>query len=134
MGKFYNYKYIPDMDGMSFSGRWRAFLFSTSMPLKSTIYAEWHDDRVFPWVHFVPFDNTYMDIYGIMDYFVGDGKGNGGRDEIAERIAMEGKMWAEMVLRREDMLLYVWRLLLEYARVTDDNRDRLAYVGDLKKQ
>lgn len=133
MGKFYNYKYIPDMDGMSFSGRWRAFLFSTSMPLKSTIYAEWHDDRLFPWVHFVPFDNTYMDIYGIMDYFVGDGMGHGGRDEVAERIALEGKMWAEMVLRREDMMLYVWRLLLEYARVTDDQRDRLAFVGDLKK-
>ncbi|CRK17061.1 hypothetical protein BN1723_021061, partial [Verticillium longisporum] len=25
------------------------------------------------------------------------------------------------------MRLYVWRLLLEYARVMDDNRDRLAF-------
>lgn len=129
MGDTYDYKYIPDMDGMSFSGRYRAFMFSTSMPLKSTIYAEWHDDRLFPWVHFVPFDNTYMDLYGIMDYFLENG---GGHDFEAERIATEGKLWAESALRREDMVLYVWRLLLEYARATDDNRDRLAFVGDLK--
>jgi len=76
-------------------------------------------------VHFVPFDNTFVDIYGIMSYFLG------GRDLAARRIAEEGKLWAESVLRREDMLLYVWRLLLEFARICDDNRDRLGYVGDL---
>ncbi len=96
-------------------------------PLKSTVYAEWHDDRIFPWLHYVPVDNTFMDIYAIMDYFLS------GRDAQAETIAMEGKRWAELVLRREDMRLYVWRLLLEYARVVDDKRDRLAYVADLRK-
>ncbi|KAF3351366.1 Minor extracellular protease vpr [Verticillium dahliae VDG2] len=124
MKKMYNHKYLPDIDGNSFSGRYRAFLLSSSMPLKSTIYAEWHDDRLVPWVHFVPFDNTYVDLYGIMDYFLR------GRDAAAERIATDGKRWAETVLRREDMRLYVWRLLLEYARVMDDNRDRLAFVQD----
>ncbi|CRJ88141.1 hypothetical protein BN1723_001522 [Verticillium longisporum] len=124
MKKMYNHKYLPDIDGNSFSGRYRAFLLSSSMPLKSTIYAEWHDDRLVPWVHFVPFDNTYVDLYGIMDYFLR------GRDAAAEGIAADGKRWAETVLRREDMRLYVWRLLLEYARVMDDNRDRLAFVQD----
>ncbi|ROT37105.1 hypothetical protein SODALDRAFT_279520 [Sodiomyces alkalinus F11] len=124
MAKQYAFKFLPDVDGNSFSGRYRAFLLSTSLPLKSTIYAEWHDSRLFPWVHFVPFDNSYMDIYGIMDYFLD------GHDAEAERIADEGKAWAESVLRREDMRLYVWRLLLEYARVMDDNRDRLAFVDD----
>ncbi|KAM0326241.1 hypothetical protein ACHAQA_006838 [Verticillium albo-atrum] len=124
MKKMYNHKFLPDIDGNSFSGRYRAFLLSSSLPLKSTIYAEWHDDRLFPWVHFVPFDNTFMDLYGIMDYFLH------GHDAAAERIALDGKRWAETVLRREDMRLYVWRLLLEYARVMDDNRDRLAFVQD----
>ncbi|KAL2757270.1 glycosyltransferase family 90 protein [Sodiomyces alcalophilus JCM 7366] len=124
MAKQYGFKFLPDVDGNSFSGRYRAFLLSTSLPLKSTIYAEWHDSRLFPWVHFVPFDNSFMDIYGIMDYFLN------GHDKEAERIAAEGKTWAEAVLRREDMRLYVWRLLLEYARVIDDNRDRLAFVDD----
>jgi hypothetical protein len=126
MKKQYAYKYLPDIDGNSYSGRYRAFLQSSSLPLKSSIYAEWHDDRLFPWVHFVPFDSSFMDIYGIMDYFLR------GRDPEAEQIAMDGQKWAQAVLRREDMRLYVWRLLLEYARVVDDNRDRLAFVDDLK--
>jgi hypothetical protein len=35
-------------------------------------------------------------------------------------------------LRREDMLIYMYRLLLEYARLMDDKRDRLGWVEDLK--
>lgn len=119
------YKYLPDIDGNSFSGRWRGFLLSTSLPMKATIYAEWHDDRLMPWLHFVPFDNSFADFYGIMAYFLE------GRDHVARRIADEGKLWAEKTLRREDMLLYVWRLLLEFARICADERDRLGYVGDL---
>jgi len=126
MKEQYEYKYLPDVDGNSFSARWRAFLQSTSMPLKATIYSEWHDDRIIPWVHFVPFDNSYGDIYAIMDYFLD------GRDKAAEIIATEGKKWVEQVYRREDMKLYVWRLLLEYARVVDDKRDTLAFIEDLK--
>ena len=66
-----------------------------------------------------------MDIYAIMEYFLE-------HDYEAHRIAEEGRAWAESVLRRTDMMLYFWRLLLEYARVMDDNRDRLAFVADLK--
>ena len=95
------------------------------MPLKSTIYTEWHDDRLAPWVHFAPFDQTYMDIYAVMEYFLD------GHDDAARRIDEEGKEWADRVLRREDMRLYVWRLLLEYARVVDPKRDRLGFVADL---
>ncbi|KAJ4146035.1 hypothetical protein LMH87_004865 [Akanthomyces muscarius] len=124
----YRYKYLPDVDGHSFSGRWRAFLKSTSVPLKATIYAEWHDDRMVPWVHFVPFDASYKDIYAVMEYFLD------GRDAQAEVIATESSNWANAVYRDEDMKLYVWRLLLEYARVVDDNRQRLAFVDDLRKE
>ncbi|KAH0141601.1 glycosyltransferase family 90 protein, partial [Aureobasidium melanogenum] len=61
----YNYKYLPDIDGNSFSGRYRGFLGSTSLPIKATIYDEWHDSRMMAWKHFVPMDNTFVDIYGI---------------------------------------------------------------------
>ncbi|RCI08930.1 hypothetical protein L249_5113 [Ophiocordyceps polyrhachis-furcata BCC 54312] len=123
MKDMYGYKFLPDVDGMSFSGRFRALLRSTSMPLKATIYAEWHDDRLVPWVHFVPLDNSFMDLYAVVDYFLG-------RDGRASRIAAEGKSWAEKVLRRDDMKLYVWRLLLEFGRVVDERRERLAFVGE----
>lgn len=120
-------KFIPDVDGNSFSARFRGLLLSTSVPIKSTIYAEWHDYRLMPWLHFVPFDNTFQDLYGILDYFTRDDKG----DSAARLIAEGGKTWGEKVLRREDMLLYMWRLLLEFARVCDEKRERLGYVADL---
>lgn len=129
MSEQYNYKYLPDIDGNSFSGRYRGFLGSTSLPIKATIYDEWHDSRLVPWKHFVPMDNTFMDIYGLMEYFIGnEGIGLAGHDDVAEKIAMEGKRWADKVLRTEDMSIYVFRLLLEYARLCDDSRDVLGWA------
>lgn len=127
MDQQYVNKFMPDVDGNSFSARYRGLLLSTSLPIKATVYAEWHDDRLQPWLHFTPMDNTLQDLYGILDYFTRDAKG----DAAARMIAETGKSWGEMVLRREDMLLYVWRLLLEFARVCDENRDRLGWVDDL---
>ncbi|PNS19150.1 hypothetical protein CAC42_1886 [Sphaceloma murrayae] len=129
MADQYNYKYLPDIDGNSFSGRYRGFLGSTSLPIKATIYDEWHDSRLMPWAHFVPMDNTFIDIYGILEYFIGtDSKA--GHDDVAKSIASEGKSWAEKALRKEDMVIYVFRLLLEYARLCDDNRDQLGWSSD----
>ncbi|KAF2265321.1 hypothetical protein CC78DRAFT_532535 [Lojkania enalia] len=137
----YGYKYLPDIDGNSYSGRYRGFLRSTSLPIKATIYSEWHDSRLIPWLHFVPMDNSFVDMYGILDYFIGTGVAiineegdkvvEGAHDDAAKKIAMAGKDWAERVLRKEDMVIYMMRLLMEYARVCDDQRTRLGFVGDL---
>lgn len=130
----YEYKYLVDVDGNSFSGRYRDFLLSGSLPIKATLFREWHDSRLVAWKHFVPLDNRFLDIYGVLEFFLGyDSNGNkhSGRDQMARRIAKQGQDWAKMVLRREDMSIYTYRLLLEYARVMDIDRDRLGWVGDL---
>ena len=126
MSEQYAYKYLPDIDGNSFSGRYRAWLGSTSLPIKATMYNEWHDSRLIPWVHFVPMDNTFIDIYGLVEYFLGT-KLVEGHDDVARKIALAGKAWTERVLRREDMQVYVLRLLLEYARLCDDWREVLGW-------
>ncbi|KAM0333207.1 hypothetical protein ACHAQA_001867 [Verticillium albo-atrum] len=144
-------KYIPLVDRErgegGVAGRFRHTLLSTSVPLKATVYAEWHDDRLVPWLHFVPLDNSFRDLYRVLDYFtdgdaekdekdagmwgrVGIGRTRRG-DKAARWIAESGRAWAARVLRREDMRLYVWRLLLEWARVCDENRETLGFVGDL---
>ncbi|KAI1456104.1 glycosyltransferase family 90 protein [Annulohypoxylon moriforme] len=128
--QFY-YKYLPDIDGNSFSGRYLGFLRSTSLPIKSTLWREWHDSRLVAWKHFVPMDNRFGDYYGIMEYFLGYEDSVPGHDDVAERIAMDGKAWAEKVLRKEDMQIYVLRLLLEYARIADDRRESMGWVDDL---
>ncbi len=139
-------KYLIDVDGHSFSGRWRAFLESKSLGFKATIFREWHDSRLFAWRHFAPTDNRYDDLYALLTYFIGYGKpgpqqalnddyANGdvyipSHDSVAKKIAEQGREWANKVLRREDIEVYTFRLLLEYARIMDDNRDSIGYAGD----
>ncbi|KAH9905578.1 glycosyltransferase family 90 protein [Xylariomycetidae sp. FL2044] len=127
----FNWKYLPDIDGNSFSGRYLGFLRSTSLPIKSTLWREWHDSRLVAWKHFVPMDNRFGDYYGIMEYFMGYENAVPGHDEAARRIAMDGKEWAEKVLRKEDMQIYIFRLLLEYARLCDDRREKMGWADDL---
>ncbi|KAJ9145320.1 Capsule associated protein [Pleurostoma richardsiae] len=137
MQEQFAYKYLPDIDGNSFSGRYLGFLRSTSLPVKATLWHEWHDSRLVAWKHFVPMDNRYVDYYGIMEYFLGyNGGGDASKatvahDEVAQRIATDGKDWAERVLRKEDMQIYVLRLLLEYARISDERRETMGWVDDL---
>jgi hypothetical protein len=138
--KMYDFKYLPDIDGNSFSGRYLAFLRSASLPIKATVYSEWHDSRLIPWAHFVPMHNSFVDIYGILKYFIGitkttlDGEVQveNGHDKEAKALALAGQDWARKVLRNEDMLIYVMRLMLEYARICDDKRESLGFVGDLE--
>ena len=105
-------KFLVDVDGHSFSGRWRAFLESKALGIKATIFREWHDSRLFAWRHFVPMDNRYDEIFTVMTYFLGTGK----RDERspseafvarhdleAKRLALQGREWAKKVLRRDDI-------------------------------
>lgn len=132
MSQQFNYKYLPDIDGNSFSGRYLGFLRSTSVPIKATLWREWHDSRLVAWKHFIPMDNRFVDYYGIMNYFVGF-QGQGAHDSAGEKLASDGKEWAERVLRKEDMQIYVVRLLLEYARVLDDRREMMGWVDDLLK-
>lgn len=126
-------KYLIDVDGMSFSGRWRAFLQSRSLGLKATIFREWHDSRLWAWRHFVPLDNRYDDLYSMLTYFIGteqQGVKVQRHDYEAYKLARQGREYAAKVLRREDIEIYVFRLLLEYGRVVDDNRDSIGFVGD----
>jgi hypothetical protein len=137
-------KYLVDVDGHSFSGRWRAFLQSKSLGLKATIFREWHDSRLFPWSHFVPLDNRYHELYALMTYFIGldtppslsqngsltRGPSVRGHDFEASVIAAQSRQWAQSVLRDDDLDIYLYLLLLEYGRVLDDNRDSIGYSGD----
>ncbi|KAI0006490.1 glycosyltransferase family 90 protein [Xylariaceae sp. FL0662B] len=110
---------------------------SNSVPVLSSIFREWHTERLMPWVHFIPIDARYHALHSTLSYFIGlKGRGvvNGrqplteGRTEDARWIAEEGRKWANKALRREDMEVYLFRLLLEWGRVIDDDRDKLGFV------
>lgn len=111
----FKYKYVVDVDGHSFSGRWHAFLQSKSLGIKSTIFREWHDSRLIAWRHFVPMDNRYDDIYTLLTYFIGLGNQAAANPNIKDqplvmahdfegaKIAKQSRAWASKVLRRDDI-------------------------------
>lgn len=75
--------------------------------------------------YFVGFNST--DVLGFEDAALD----RAGHDEEARRIALQGQEWAEKALTHEDMTLYIFRLLLEYARVCDERRLDMGWTGDL---
>ncbi|KAK1025092.1 hypothetical protein LTS16_023499 [Friedmanniomyces endolithicus] len=133
----WRYKYLLDLDGAGFSGRFLPFLHSHSLPFKAGVFREWWDDRVTPWQHFVPLDVRGQGFWGTLAYFAGLRGVVGGREVVleaheveGERIAERGRYWAGQVLRREDMEIYFFRLLLEWGRLTDDGRDEIGFDVD----
>ena len=142
--KHWSYKYLLDLDGAGFSGRFLPFLQSHSLPFKAALFREWYDSRLTAWKHFVPLDIRFQGFYSTLAYFAGtkplhgdDGWGAGHgkfwkgmmeRSTEAEAIAEEGRTWANKVLRKEDMRIYMFRLLLEWGRLTDDRRDELGFA------
>jgi hypothetical protein len=108
----FKFKYLADVDGHSFSGRWRAFLLSKGLGFKATIFREWHDSRIFEWRHFAPMDNRFDDFYTLLTYFAGLGSPEDKalglpyvpkHDFEAKKLANQARDWANKVLRNDDM-------------------------------
>ena len=117
----WRHRYLLDMDGHAYSGRFYALMRSSSLPMKVTFFREWHDNVLVPWVHYVPFNKDAYEIPELVRFFEND---HAGRD-IAKSIAEEGQKWAQKVLRNQDMEVYMFRLLLEYVSTnrTINSRD-----------
>ena len=116
----YGYKFLFDVDGMGRTERYYRLLGSRSTVFKQTMYQEWHDDRIVPWVHFVPVSLSMGELPEILNFMARDEKGQA----IAKNIADAGRKWQQTALREADMDLAFLRLMLEYARLTSDERDR----------
>ncbi|KAH7890255.1 glycosyl transferase family 90-domain-containing protein [Phlebopus sp. FC_14] len=117
------YKYVLDVDGNGWSSRFKRLMTSNALVFKSTIFPEWFTDRIAPWVHYVPIQVDYSDLYDAMVFFRGDLDGTGAHEDVAARMARQGREWSRGFWRREDMVAYMFRLFLEYARVMDVDRD-----------
>jgi hypothetical protein len=103
------YKYLVDVDGNAFSGRYHAFLRSNSLIYKLAMFREWHDEWLDAWVHYVPLSLKGTEYVESVRYFAAEEDGK----IQAPRLAKQGKEWAEKVLRKEDLEAWLFRLLLE---------------------
>ncbi|KAI0166541.1 hypothetical protein GGR57DRAFT_447041 [Xylariaceae sp. FL1272] len=120
------YKYLLDIDGNAFSGRFYAFLKSKSLVYKWAIFREWHMEWLKPWAHYIPLSLQGEDWVEAVRYFASSESGK----KEGERLAKQQSDWAHKVLRHEDMEVWFFRLLLEYGRVIDDNRATIGYAVD----
>lgn len=108
-----------------------------------------HSPRVYTLiaVSIQPIQHDYSDLYNTVAFFAGSPDGTGGHDDLAEKIANRGVEFAAKHWRWEDMQAYVglrflpvsnvlhtkngcrqmFRLLLEYARASSFDREKMTY-------
>jgi hypothetical protein len=136
----WRYRYLFDADGPGFSPRFIPFLQSNSVVFKAALFREWYEGRLTAWKHFVPVDLRLHDLFSSLAYFGGYGiedrnkRMMEGKLKQAEKIARDGKVWTEKVLRKEDMEVYMFRLLLEWGRLTDDKRTEVGFRMGKEKE
>ncbi|SCV36251.1 related to capsule-associated protein [Fusarium fujikuroi] len=107
-----------DIDGNGISGRYYKLLASMSVPIKQTLFLEWHDDRLIPWLHYIPVSQSMEELPELVFYLTSTPSGK----EVARQIARQGRQWHTRAFREVDMGLYVYRLLLEMAKLQDPQR------------
>ena len=87
----------------------RRLMSSNSLVFKSTIFPEWWTDRIQPWVHYVPVQVDYSDLYDVLVFFSGDLSGEGAHEDMAKKIGAAGRDWVYRHWRPEDVTAYMFR-------------------------
>jgi hypothetical protein len=135
------HRHLIDLDGAAFSGRFIPFLESRSLPYRAALFRTWYEERVHAWQHYVPLDVSLSNLWGLVEQMnrpvdsstgsavEGAGGNKLGGASIGETIALDGQDWARKALRKEDMQIYMFRLLLEWARLIDDQRETLGFAA-----
>ncbi|KAK2855667.1 hypothetical protein FQN49_004965 [Arthroderma sp. PD_2] len=116
--KAFRSRLVFDIDGNAISGRYYKLLASKSAPLKQTVLREWHDERLMPWVHYIPVSQSMEELPELVSYLTSTESGRRRAKEIAD----QGRDWFSKAFRPVDMSIYTYRLLLELARLQDPDR------------
>ncbi|CAG1987976.1 unnamed protein product [Fusarium graminearum] len=117
--KAFGSKLAFDLDGNGISGRYYKLLSSNSLPLKQTLLREWHDERLMPWVHYIPVSQSLKELPELVTYLTSTERGQ----RLAEDIANRGREWMGKAVREVDMAVYLYRLLLELGRLQNPERE-----------
>jgi Glycosyl transferase family 90 len=118
-------KLALDVDGNAFSGRFHALLSSRSAVVKMAVFREWWGEWIRPWVHYIPLSVQGHEWWEVIRWFLNDDEGL----KAAEEIGMAGMQWSSTAFRKEDMQAWMFRLLLEYGRLIDDDRENIGFPG-----
>ncbi|KAF8186581.1 glycosyl transferase family 90-domain-containing protein [Mycena galopus ATCC 62051] len=103
----YGYKYLLDVDGNTFSGRYLGLLRSGGLVFKSTAFAEFFTPWLIPYEHFIPVRPDLADLPDKIEW----AKRN---DAEAHRIQETGRVFAEQVLTDAQNDCYWFAVLMEW--------------------
>ncbi|KAJ7676674.1 glycosyl transferase family 90-domain-containing protein [Mycena polygramma] len=106
----YRYKYVLDIDGNSFSGRYLGLLRSGSLVFKSTVFEEYFSDWLRPFVHYIPVLPDLSDLVQRIEWAIA-------HNAEARAIQEAGQAMAERVLTDVQNDCYFSAVLLEWARL-----------------
>ncbi|KAJ7638349.1 glycosyl transferase family 90-domain-containing protein [Roridomyces roridus] len=106
----YRFKYLFDVDGNSFSGRYHGLLKSGSLVFKSTIFTEYFSDWLKPFEHYIPVLADLSDLPERVEWAIA-------HDEEAEAIQKAGKEFADRVITDGQNDCYFSLVFLEWARL-----------------
>ncbi|KAF7347257.1 CAP10 domain-containing protein [Mycena venus] len=106
----YNFKYLFDVDGNSFSGRYLGLLRSGSLVFKSTVFAEYFNDWLTPFEHYIPILPDLSDLVEKLEWAVA-------HDNEARAIQQAGQVFTERVITDAQNDCYFSAVMLEWARL-----------------
>ncbi|KAJ7645469.1 glycosyl transferase family 90-domain-containing protein [Mycena polygramma] len=104
------YKYLLDVDGNTFSGRFLTLLRSGSLVFKSTVFEEYFNDWILPYEHYIPVKPDLSDLLEKIEWAVA-------HEGEARRIQETGKLFTERVMTDAQNDCYFAAVLLEWARL-----------------
>nr|KIR49754.1 hypothetical protein I312_00844 [Cryptococcus bacillisporus CA1280] len=111
-------KFLLDIDGNGWSGRFRKLMSTNSLVIKMTMFTEWFQPHLIPWFMYIPAKLDFSDLPDIMAFFRGTPTHPElAFDETAQALARNGKCFVQRMFRMEDLQAYMMRLFLEYARI-----------------
>ncbi|KAI9206142.1 glycosyl transferase family 90-domain-containing protein [Polychytrium aggregatum] len=106
----FKYKYLIDIDGNTFSQRYSPFMQSNSLVFKMTIFQEYFDGWLEPFVHYIPINVDLSDLSEKLQWAID-------HDEEAEQIALNSKYFSKRFLTLDQMDCYMYLMFLELARL-----------------
>ncbi|KAF8184983.1 glycosyl transferase family 90-domain-containing protein [Mycena galopus ATCC 62051] len=106
----YRFKYLLDIDGNTFSGRYLGLLRSGSLVFKSTAFEEYFSDWMRPYEHYIPVRPDLSDLVEKVEW----ARQN---DAEARIIQARGMQFAQRVMTDSQNDCYLSLVLLEWARL-----------------
>ncbi|KAJ7735947.1 glycosyl transferase family 90-domain-containing protein [Mycena metata] len=118
----YEYKYLLDVDGMTYSGRFLEILRSGGLVFKATVFEEYFNDWIRPYEHYIPVLPDLSDLLKKVEWARA-------HDAEARMIQERGRAVAERVMTDAQNDCYFFALLLEWARLQEMARNASLSLG-----